>query len=706
MSMTCSVSNGRRAMTALLPSFVFLSATVLSATAALASPPAVLTQHNDNLRTGANPSETSLTPANVNVSGFGKLFTRTLDANVNGQVLYVPNITINGAVHNVIYAYTSNNSNGSPCSVWAFDADDPNASTALWRRQLPASAQWTTATPVIDPASNTMYVLTKDTNDNGPTRLRALDITTGNEKPGSPITIAATVNGTGDGSSGGKVSFDTTHANCRPGLLFLNGVVYIAFAHNSDSFPYHGWVFGYSYNGSSFTQTAVFCTDPNGGESGVWMAGKGLMADANNYLYCATGNGTFDANAGGTEYGMTYLKLSTPGLSVADWFTPYDQQGNSNSDLDLGNSGILGIPGTDRVFGGGTKFGSVFLLDSSNMGKFTSGGPDKAVQRFDHVMSNDNVGQNAICWDAGAYKYVYLWPSGANLLQYRYDPNAPNSITGTNGQFNPAGVNTQAPLNNGGSLAITAHGGGNGILWAVGNNGVVHALNATDLTQPELWNSNQNSGRDSLGSVGHFQFPTAVNGKVYVPTGSASIVAYGLLTAAQTLAPTANAFVRAGSYAGVNYGNGPDLASAKVTNDSTNNSNIGAYLKFDLTGVKTAPSRATLQLTANSYSTPASSTENLQINYVTDTSWTETGITWNNAPGLNRTNFTSSGTLVKTKVVSLTPGLISIDLTAFVANHIGQVVTLQLMDATAEGVGLVVNSREDSSGSPALALAP
>ena len=516
MSATHTYRSLRAVLSALLL-FVFCSGFLIAGHADI---PAVPTQNNDNARTGANLNETILTPANVSVAKFGKLFTRTLDANVNGQVLYVPNLTINGSSHNVIFAYTSNNSNNSPCSLYAYDADDPAASTALWRHQFTNSAQWTTCTPVIDTTNNIIYVLTKDNTDSGVTRLRALDLLTGNEKTGSPVTIAATVKGTGDGSSGGNVTFNTAQANCRPGLLLLNGVVYFAFAHNSDSFPYHGWVFGYSYNGTQFTQTAVFNTCPNGGLSGIWQAGKGLTADNAGNIYFSIGNGTFDANSGGTSYGMCYMKLGTPNLNVLDWFAPHDEQSLSNSDLDLGNSGLVGIPGTTRLFGGATKFGSVFLLDSTNMGGFTPNGPDKVVQRLDNISNDDNVGQNPIAWDAGTTKYVYLWPNGYNLQQFKYD-------TMLN-ELNPAGIWKEATVTNGGSLAISANGSTNGILWAVGNDGVVHAFDATDLSKTELWNSSQNSTRDKLGSVGHFQFLTVVNGKLYVPSGSKSIVVYGL----------------------------------------------------------------------------------------------------------------------------------------------------------------------------------
>src|SRR5579871_5317744 len=471
----------------------------------LAGPPPVLTQHNDNSRTGANLSETTLTPANV--SGLQKLYTISLDANVNGQVLYVPNVTIQGAAHNVLYIYTSNNANNSPCSAYAFDADNPS-SGPLWRHQFTSSAQWTTCTPVIDPSTNTMYVLTKDTTDTGKTRLRALDITTGAEKPGSPVLVGARVPGTGDGSVNGYVSFATYHADCRPGLLFLNGVVYIAFAHNSDSYPYHGWIMGYKYNGSRFSRVGRFCTCPNGGEAGVWMAGDGLAADSNGYIYCTTGNGTFTANTRGTSYGMCVLKLSTPYLRVIDWFAPYDELGNSNADEDFGNAGVLGIPGTNRLFTGGTKFGSAFLLDSTNLGHFTSGGPDKVLQRFDNLMSNDNVGQTPVCWNATSEEYVYLWPHSTGLMQFQYDP--------SQGQFNPAGIYKQSSsLTSGGSLAVTADGSSSGILWAVGDNNTFYALDATDVSKAPLWSA-------SLPSVGHFQFPTIVNGKAYVPTGSAT----------------------------------------------------------------------------------------------------------------------------------------------------------------------------------------
>ena len=665
-----------------------------------AAPPAVPTQNNDNARTGANVSETILSPTTVTATSFKKLFTRSLDANVNGQVLYVPNVTIGGASHNVIYAYTSNNSNNSPSSLYAFDADDPNASIPLWRHQFTNSARWTTATPAIDTATNTIYVLTKDTDDNGANNLRALDITTGNEKPGSPIAIAASVAGTGDGSSNGVVTFANSHANERPGLLFVNGNIYVAFAHNSDSFPYQGWVLAYSYDQTKFTQTAVFCTTPNGGDGGVWQAGKGLTADSSGNIYCSVGNGTFDVNSGGIDYGMCYLKLS-PSLKVLDWTASYDEKSLSDQDLDVGSTGLAAIPGTNRLFAGATKYGSVYLLDSTNLGGFTSGGPDKVVQRINSVSPNDSVGQNPIAWDASTVKYAYLWPGSRNIEQFQYST--------TTNQFNPAGVWKQTSNltgGGGGSLTVTSNGTTDGILWAVGSNSIFHAFDATDLSKPELWNSSLNAG-DALPSVGHFQFPTVVNGKAYISTGSSSIAVYGLaVVQSNTLTPTADAYVRAGRYADTNYGSVNGLIVKKVSNDSNSIYNRAAYLKFDLSSVTAAPSSATLTLTVNSISNPATSSETVQFYSVADTTWTESGITWNNAPGLNRTNFSSTGTLLTSKSVALKPGTVTIDLTALVKANLGKVVTIQLIDASTENKYLVFNSKEATTGKPQLTIVP
>ena len=482
---------------------------------------AVATQHNDNARTGSNTKETVLTPAVVSGGNFGKLFTLDLDDDVCGQVLYVPKLTIDGAVHDTIFAYTGNGNN-SASSLYAFDGDNFNNGDYLWRLQFPDSAEWTTCTPVIDTVNDVIYVLTKESDDSGPNQLHAIDLLTGVEKDGSPVTISASVPGTGDGSSGGVVTFDTSQQNCRPALLLVNGIVYVAFAHNSDSFPYHGWLFGYQHVGGKFKQTAVFCTTPNGGQGGIWQAGNGIVADKNGFIYCSTGNGVFDANTpGDIDYGMCYLKLSTPSLSVVGWFSPFDESGNSNSDLDLGGAGPVGISNTDRLFAGGTKFGSAFLLDTTHMGGFTPGGPDNVLNRINGMSANNEVGQNPVSWDEGPQKFIYVWPNGSNLKQFRY-------LT-SSGKIVPNNAYLTYGATDGAQLSVSSDGESNGILWAECYDNVIRAFHAGNVSKGELWDSNMNAARDGISSVGHWQFITVVNGHVYVPTGNSQICVYGIL---------------------------------------------------------------------------------------------------------------------------------------------------------------------------------
>lgn len=502
----------------------------------------VTTQHYDNARSGSNPNETILTPSNVNPALFGKLFTLPLNSNVNSQVLYMPNVTLNGTgnaavdgtTHNVVFAYTSNNNDNSASGLYAYDAD--NAGSALWSVTLPLSARWTTAAPVIDPATNILYIVTKTPNDSGSTYIRAFDITSGKEKIGSPLLVDGNlihVPGTGDGSNGGIVRFDTTHANDRPAPVLVNGVAYFGFAHNSDSFPYHGWLLGFKYDPaqSKLVNTAIFCTNPNGGEDGIWQGGKGIVADGAGNIYFTTGNGTFDANiktaAQNPSYGMSIVKVSTPTLAVQDWFAPHDEAGLSNGDADVGNAGPLLIPNTSRVFLGGTKFGSSFLMESTNLGKFNA--VDKMVQRIDGF-STDNS-QNPIAWEnSAAIKYVYLWGSGNNILQWRYDTTL-GKFTTTTAPYKQSAIGT-----NGGELCATSNGQSAGIVWAVGKNSVVYALDATDVSKAPFWTSAVNNSRDGLPGIGKWQFPVVANGKAYIPTNSSSIAVYGLLP--QTVAGT------------------------------------------------------------------------------------------------------------------------------------------------------------------------
>jgi hypothetical protein len=518
-----------------------VSAFLLAGMAAVpaAAQVSVLTQHNDIARTGANLGETMLNTTTVNVNQFGKLFTRAVDGYIYAQPLVVANVSIpNQGTRNVVYAATEHN------SVFAFDADSATASTSLWHVNLGPSVPSAdvqcgdltpevgiTSTPVIDQSTGTIYVVAKSKELVGATfqyfqRLHALDIASGAEKFGGPVVIQDSVTGTGDG--GGTVSFNPLLEHNRPGLLLLNGLVYVAFASHCDTNPYHGWVLG--YDASTLQQVAVHNSTPNGGQGGIWQSGQGLLSDGNGYLYFITGNGTFDANTGGIDYGDSFVKLSTPGLVVVDWFTPYNQSVLNKKDADLGSGGPLWLPGTSRIVGGGK--GTFDVVDTTNMGHFNSRN------------NNDQIGQSfqattGAIWGSPIYwnspnngPVVYLFGQSDFLKAYKL----------VNGAFQTVPVSaskSKAPNFPGGILSLSANGSaaGTGIIWASTSNananrdavpGTLHAFDATNLAK-ELWNSAMNSTRDAVGNYAKFCPPTIANGKVYLATFSGYLAVYGLL---------------------------------------------------------------------------------------------------------------------------------------------------------------------------------
>ena len=287
----------------------------------------VLTQHNDLSRTGANTSETILTPANVNSTNFGKLFTDSVDGQVYAQPLYVENLGIAGGTHDVVFVCTENN------SVYAFDAD--TAGVTYWRTNLgtpytPSTCSdltpivGITGTPVIDLNSGTLYVDTKLAA--GPAqKLHALDITTGNEKFGGPVTIAA-------------ANFSASVEHQRPGLLLLNSVVYLGFGSHCDQGSYHGFLLG--YNATNLSQVCSFNTTPTGSQAAIWSGGMAPAVDTNGNIYIMTGNGDFDGTA---NFGESMIKLSGS-LSVQDYATPGNWSDLNHGDTDFGSGGPVLLP--------------------------------------------------------------------------------------------------------------------------------------------------------------------------------------------------------------------------------------------------------------------------------------------------------------------------------------------------------------------------
>ena len=498
----------------------------------------VFTYHNDLARDGANMQEYALTTSNVGLATFGKLFSCAVDGAVYAQPLWVANLPIGGGMHNTVFVATTHD------TVYAFDADTAPCQT-LWSKSLLGNGEtWVNqndvgtgdiqpdigviGTPVIDPATNKLFVVTKsETTGSGCSpaancfqRLHGLSLIDGSESAGpTNISAAITVAGTGDGSSGGVVAFNTLRQNQRPGLVLANGVVYVAWASHGDNTPYHGWVIGFDKN--TLQMVTTWNANPNGNDSGIWMGGGAPSVDGSGNMYFLTGNGTFDANSGGLDYGDSTVKLSTAsGLAVAGYFTPADQQNLENGDADHGSGGAallvdqpMGSPHQHLLIGGG-KEGNFFMLDRDNLGGYGANfnpTDSNVVQKFG---LGNGIFATAAFWNNG----LYIAGVGGHVKAFAF-----NTMTGLFGT-SPTSQSSAGFGFPGATPSVSSTGLTNGIVWALDNSAyctqqsracgpaVLHALDATNLAT-ELWNSGSTAGNSVK-----FVVPTVANGKVYVVT--------------------------------------------------------------------------------------------------------------------------------------------------------------------------------------------
>ena len=501
----------------------------------------VTTYHYDNLRTGQNVTETTLTTANVNQAKFGKLGELMVDGKVDAQPLYLSNVSIPGVgTRNVLYVATEHG------SVFAFDADNVSGTAAkpLWQistqlaGEVPSDdrgcGQVTpeigiTSTPVIDRTRGAIYVVAVSKNGSGNYfhRLHALDLASGKELFGGPTTITATFPGNGAGSSLGTVTFDPSQYNERPGLLELNGTIYTTWGSHCDIGAYTSWMMAFSAD--TLQQTSVLNLVPNGSDGGTWMSGAAPAADATGNIYFIIGNGTFDTalNASGFpsqgDCGNCYVKVSsTAPLKLLDYFTPFNTVAESNADEDLGSGGPLLLPditdasGTTRHLAVGSgKDAVIYVLDRDNMGKFDAA-QNNVYQQISGQLAGGEFAKpsyfNGTVYYGAVSDAVKAFPIAGGKLA-----TTPSSKTSV--QFPYPGV----------TPAISANGASNGIVWAVenGTTAVLHAYDATNLAT-ELYNSNQASGNRDQFTGNKFITAMIANGKVFVGTSN-SVAVFGLL---------------------------------------------------------------------------------------------------------------------------------------------------------------------------------
>ena len=533
----------------------------------------VLTQHNDPARTGLQPHETTLAPANVTATTFGRLYERTVSGQIIAQPLYVSNQWFHSiGLHNVVYVATRKN------WLYAFDADstdtNPNAGL-IWSKPIQTQADGPvpgmcsetigslgiTSTPVIDRASDTMYVVARKSD--GTIWLNAIDIGTGEPRAGTPGAVQLTAKVTVGGQT---IDFNQALELSRAALLMQNGAIYIGFsALNCDNANWHGWLL--VYRAPDLQQVGAFLTTPTIASpgAGIWQSGNGIVGDGKN-VYFMTGNrqqGTPQDSA----LDESFLKLSvgaapTYPLALAGSYTVSNRETLNGGDTDLGSGGPVLLPG-DRLVGGG-KQGKLYILDTATMqpSQFAPSGPmvpggNDGLQAFintwhddtnqvvcddeellqrqcflpharyeDGEMMGPNIHTGPVFWNAAhsTSGLLYGMPEKDFLRAFSYD-NASHTLGATAATVSA----TRSPDGMPGTfLSISADEGSNGIIWgdtaehdAQWANGPGFLVAFDALTLKELWRDPDDIGFPK------FNPPTIAGGKVFRPTFANKLLVYG-----------------------------------------------------------------------------------------------------------------------------------------------------------------------------------
>ncbi len=482
----------------------------------------VLTYHNDDVRDGVNANETVLNTSNVNLQQFGKVFAFPVDGQIYAQPLYVPNLSVAGVLHNVVFVETEND------TVYAFDADGLSGS-ALWQRHLATPLQinddegikpllGVTSTPVIDTSTGTMYVLT-DGLENGSKvyRLHALNVATGAEEFEGPVIVTGTVPGNGWDSQNGQITLED-ECYQRDGLALdpATNAVYISFGHCN-----HGWVL--AYDKASLQQIAIMNVTPDGAGGGLW-GGTPAIDDSTGDLYLLSG---VDLGDPAPDYNDSALRLQASDLSVLDYFKPSNEQILRENDADVGSGSPIFMPDNPSPYPheliGGGKDGRIFVINRDNMGQY---------QQTDHVIQEvqsgtqeyDNIFSTPVLWN----NTLYYHDAQDVVKAYSWDPNT--------GLLSSSPVMEGADVfgGHGATASLSSNASSAGILWEIdstnagsGGAAVLHAYDAASLSN-ELYTSEQAGGRDTAGPAVKFSLPTVADGHVFVGTAS-ELDIYGLL---------------------------------------------------------------------------------------------------------------------------------------------------------------------------------
>ncbi|HEY1725136.1 MAG TPA: hypothetical protein VGF89_06920 [Steroidobacteraceae bacterium] len=513
------------------------------------------TYQYDLARTGQNLQEYALTPASLLSGSFGKLWSCALDGIVYAQPLYMANLPIGGGTHNVLFVATMHD------SVYAFDADSGSCQP-LWKTSFISTGVTTTpttcgdtpteygitGTPVIDPVSQTLYLVASTNESTGTVqRVHALNILNGSDRVAAPA-ITAQVPGNGDG--GITVSFNALQENQRPGLALTNGNVYISWASHCDtsSASWHGWLM--SYSASTLAQTGKLNITPNGSWGGIWMSAAAPAVDSTGTnLYLSTGNGAFNNTASAlpaltpnNNFGESFLNVDPTNLEVQDFYTPSQYAAWTSADLDISSGAVTILPdntgpaGHPNVLVGTDKQGHLWMIDRNHMTGYVPG-MDKTVQYLSLPHATVYAIHSALGYWNGT---LYISVGGGPLMAFQLTAAGlvPSTGSGSPATAVAASQTQQTYSFPNPTPSISASPTGNAIVWVLDNhaNGaggssaplgpaILRAYDATNLATM-LYSSSTRSA-DTAGNASKFIVPVVANGHVYV-VGHDALTVYGL----------------------------------------------------------------------------------------------------------------------------------------------------------------------------------
>ncbi len=488
----------------------------------------VSTASLNNMRTGWDPSEPNLSPSTVQSSSFGQLFHTSVTGQVYAEPLVIGSTVIVATESNYVYALNA------------------NTGAVEWRTgvgpayKIPKCGNITpyigiTSTPVYDSSTGTVYVMANINTGNGiDWRLIGLNIANGN------VTFTHGIYGSPSNDS--SITFNGTQELQRPGLMLLNGTVYAAFSSHCDYKPYDGFVSAVNPSNGNYT----LWSDESGASDnsgGIWQSGGGIMSDGPGRIILTTGNGVSPPKAPGNNppaylaESVVRLAQKPDGtLAPQDFFSPANAPSLDQTDTDYGAAGPVALPvGTSaypNVIVAGSKIGTIFLLDSNNLGGREQGSnnSDKVLYETGKVskmwghpavfeQSTSSIPSNS----SNLFNYVYAVGNNDYVRAFRIDTNG----SGTPKLTDVADSTFMFPYGSG-SPTVTSSGNdpNSAVVWEVQNNdkakiaSVLVAFPAVPQPGKHGGVKLQEINGLPVGTATNYTIPATSNGKVYVGEGS------------------------------------------------------------------------------------------------------------------------------------------------------------------------------------------